>query len=143
MEAGHQQESQQGGIHVEIQATEENLAIEMNKNKHCINNYPGIEISESDETICKNPENDMKQSHMDLKQNLIPKLHSMANSHINTYSGIKQAKLEEAKEMSQSDVFQIGSQEVPPFPAGSVEQGQGDGSHDHCILTVKAEIHNI
>ena len=84
----------------------------------------------------------MKQSHMDLKQNLIPILHSMANSHINTYSGIKQAK-EEAKEMSQSDVFQIGSQEVPPFPAGSVEQGQGDGSHDHCILTVEAEIHNI
>ena len=43
METGHQQESQQGGIHVEIQATEENLAIAINKNKHCINNYPGID----------------------------------------------------------------------------------------------------
>lgn len=68
-----QVESEEDGIDM-IPMTE-NLAAEINKNKQCINDCPGIEISECDNSIViTNPiSDDMEHSHIIPKEMLIPK----------------------------------------------------------------------
>ena len=135
LESEQQQESQQYGIDV-IPVTEENLTAEINKNKQCINNCPGIEISECDDTSYTNPEDVMKQSHTFLKEIFNSKLHF--SPQIYSYYAIKQAK-EEVVEMPQSDDVIQSSQEVPPFHADGGQQERGGSL---CITSVRAETHD-
>ena len=51
------QESQQDGVDNIMIPVTENLATEISNTKHCVNNRPGIEISECDNTSRTNPEN--------------------------------------------------------------------------------------
>ena len=118
-----EEESQQDEINI-IPVTE-NLATEINKNKQCINNCPGIEISECDNTNCINPGNGMEYSCTIPNEKSIPKPHS--NPQVNNYFDIEPAK-KEAIEMTQSDDKGQSSQEVPPFSAGCGQQEEGSGS---------------
>ena len=128
LESEQQEESQQDEITVT-----ENIATEISKNKQYINNCPGIETSESDNTNCINPGNGMEYSCTIPGENSITKPHF--NSQVNNYSDIESAK-EEAME---SDDKGQSLQEVPPFLADSGQQEEGCGSY--CI-TVEAEVHD-
>ena len=103
------QESQQDGVNNIMIPMTENLAKEISNNKHCVNNCPGIEISECDNTNCTNPEN---TSYNILEENSISIPHS--NPQIN-YSGIEEGK-EKAPETTQSDDKGQSSHNVLPFP---------------------------
>ena len=129
-----EEESEQDGIDM-IPVTE-NLATEINKNKQCINNCPGIEISECDNTSCTNPKNDMEYGCTILEEKSIPIPHS--NPQINSYSKNKQAKEEKAMELIQSEDKAQSSQDVHPFPADS---GRQEECGSHCII-VEAEVHD-
>ena len=109
------QESQQDGVDNIMIPVTENLATEISNTKHCINNRPGIEISECDNTSCTNPEN---ASCNILEENFISIPHS--NPQIN-YSGIEEGK-EKALETTQSDGKGQSSHNVLPFPADGAQQ---------------------
>ena len=136
LESEQQQEEESQQDEIDMIPVAENLATEISKNKQRINNCPGIEISECDDTNCINPGNGMEYSCIIPNEKSIPKPHS--NPQVNNYSDIEPAK-KEAIEMTQSDDKGQSSQKVPPFPAGSGQQEEGCDSH--CI-TVEAEIHD-
>ena len=127
-----EEESQQGEI--DMIPLIENVATEISKNKQCINNSPGIEISEYDDTNFINPGNSMEYSCIIPNEKSIPKPHH--NAQVNIYSDIKSIK-EETLEMTQSDDKGQSSQKVPPSPNDSGQQEEGSGYH-----RITVEIHD-
>ena len=101
----------------------ENLATEISNNKHCVNNCPGIEISECDKTSCT-------------EKNSISIPHSNPQINVNNNcSGIEEGK-EKALETTQLDDKGQSSHNVLPFPADGAQQ-----SGSQCII-VEAKIHD-
>lgn len=115
-----QQASEQDGISM-IPITEENLAIEIKKNKQCINNYSGIQMAACNE-IGKNFKTKTENS-TSLEENSIPQSDSNAQINGSSLKGIKQAN-------------KGASTRQLPAVSG-LEEGVGS----QCII-VKAEVHD-